>query len=133
MNIEKQHDYYNLPLASFTFGKGGQTLPSQTQDNSQNQIQNVTFANGQVNNDQNNYNYSPIIKETINQNSLNGECELTFGKNTNQNSIKIEENSNNSTLRNSSNPKQIYHSIFIDNEMCNNSFIRVILYTIYHM
>ena len=133
MDNEKQHDYYNLPLASFTFGKSGQRLSSQISDNSRNQIRNNNFANGQVNNIQNNYNYSSISKETINQNSLNGECEFTFGKNNNLNSLKVEENSNSSTLRNSHNAKQIYNSIFVDNEMCNNSFIRVILYTIYHM
>ena len=143
---------YNLPLASFTFGLDGNKSPNYKSNNNKfisndeqksnlsNKKFTFSFKNKKINKknnifinniNNNNENYFQN-NDSQNYSSTKEEiCELTFGKN---NMIKETDESNvqknqNNEIKNNCN----YISTFINEEGINDSFIYVILYSIYHM
>ena len=152
--MDDKKDMYNLPLASFTFGREGTKLsmskgniyglkskaPEKPDLNNKNlntslkkknikQINHLENNNNQI--DMNNYYYENYISQN---NASNKEeiCELTFGGNNELIKEEYEPNMNknqNNVKKNNNN----YISSFINNGGINDSFICVILYSIHHM
>ena len=153
---------YNLPLASFTFGKENikspiskgniNTLNTLTPNNYQksNLANKKSLASsikkknlGLINNimDNNNFNLNinnnNFFENNISQYNTSSKeeiCELTFGKNNNE-LVKEpdEQNINQNKNMGKNNHNKNYISSFINNGGINDSFVSVILYSIHHM
>ena len=154
--MDEKNEIYNLPLASFTFGKEGIQTPVQKGNI------NAFVLNGQNKNNQNNKNFKASIKKknlkqlnnidnndnnqiqannffienNISQNNTSAKeeiCELTFGGHNDlikeENESMLNKNQNNEKINKDNN----YISLFIDNGGMNDSFISVILYSIHYM
>ena len=151
--MDDKNDMYNLPLASFTFGREG-TKPSMSKGNiyvlkskvpekpnlnnknlnTSLKKKNIKQINHLENNNQidmNNYYYENYVSQN-NASTKEEICELTFGGNNELIKEEYEPNMNknqNNVKKNNSN----YISSFINNGGINDSFICVILYSIHHM
>ena len=151
--MDDKNDNYNLPLASFTFGK--EVPQSLMQKGNTNLFKPLIQEKYSNNNNNNNFtslkkiNLNPInqidsnyyFDNYIPQNTINSNkdeiCELTFGTNTEL--IKDEyvpsqnqsQNQNQNNIKNN-NPKN-YISTFINNGGINDSYVSVVLYAIHHM
>ena len=147
-------EVFNMPLASFTFGKDGVRVPlsksnvnsytpsgqSRLVSNNKNlnnslKKKNLKRTNNIENNNEQltlNNNYFQN-SETQNTGSTKEEaCELTFGGN---NDISKDSNEINNNLNQNIISKNNFNYIssFVNNDGINDSFISVILYAIYHM
>ena len=148
--MNNENELYNLPLASFTFGKEENKIPilksninsfiSKNQskpNNNKNFFTSIKKKNlkvdtmgdnqGELNNNffENNSSQNNIsVKEEV--------CELTFGRNNEL--IKEANDSNFNKNKNNVNKHyDNYISSFVNNNGINDSFVHVILYSIYHM
>ena len=153
MDDNNNNNIYNLPLASFTFGKENIKLPiskGNINSNMQNRVQqsnlnnkkflassikrnNLNLKNNILNNNNlelnNNYFDNNVSQYNTSKEEI---CELTFGGNNEL--IKEGEESNNNQNQNIvKKNNNIYISSFINNGGINDSFISVVLYAIYHM
>ena len=157
--MDNNNVIYNLPLASFTFGKENIKSPiSKGNINTltPNNYQKSNLANkkslassikkknlGLINNimDNNNFNLNinnnNFFENNISQYNTSSKeeiCELTFGKNNNE-LVKEpdEQNINQNKNMGKNNHNKNYISSFINNGGINDSFVSVILYSIHHM
>ena len=156
--MDEKNGIFNLPLASFTFGKEVTNLPITKENvnrpilmnqNNKNYYTSIKKKNLKQLNDFDNNNFQLGINNNYfdNNPSQNNNistakeeiCELTFGANNNE-LIKEEKenipnnNGHNNNYNNSPFKKKNYISLFIDNKGgINNSFISVVLYSIHHM
>ena len=160
--MDNNNEIYNLPLASFTFGKENKKAPISKGNNNtfKNKGQIKPFQNNtdlygsikkkniQLNNIDNNINinnneispnnYFFANNSSQNNNDISAKeemCELTFGGN---NELIREENESNNINKNPINIQQKkninnFVSLFFDKGGINESFISVILYSIHHM
>ena len=157
--MDDKNDLYNLPLASFTFGREGyktstsknnnisfgqigQSKPPQSSKNLYSTIKKRNLNLKQNNNFDNNNNNGNVNannnffqnSETQNTVSTKEEaCELTFGGNNDPSNEPYQQNFyNNQNIVLKNKYKNI--STFYNNEGgINDSFIYVVLYSIYHM
>ena len=127
--MDEEKDIYNLPIAAFTFGKNGQTIPYfPIQDHKDNSKDNKTDS-------KKNFSVSFESKGSKESNAYSNEdSEKRFSfknilkKNANDNNNnKFNENITNNNFDNNNN------YILIDKEDSNSSYLKMILYSISYM
>ena len=143
--MDDKNDIYNLPLASFTFGREvPKSLLQKGNSNSYKTTMQEKFINNydkdknslkkkniiQTNQIENNYYFDNFTPKNTNSNK-DEICELTFGTNTEI--IKDEYVPNKYNNNNNAKKNKNIISTFINNGGMNDSYISVILYSIHHM
>ena len=132
--MDEEKDIYNLPIAAFTFGKNGQTLPYYPiQDIRDISKQNMNKNEIRINN------ISVESKGSKESNYSNEDSEKRFSfknifkKNTNNHSKNNSNNNNKIFNMNINNNFDNNNFVFIDKEDSNSSYLKIILYLISYM
>ena len=138
--MDEEKDIYNLPIATFTFGKNGQPLSYYPTKDLKNIPSDNNIINKKKDESLNNNNYTIESKESKDSNQfLNDDsCKRFSFKNIiNRNNKKKNINNINKNLINNKKNKYNFflnhNFVFIDKEDNNSSYIKIILYTISYM
>ena len=138
--MDNEKDIYNLPIAAFTFGKNGQPLSYYPSNDLKNNPQDNIVINKNKDESLNNNNYTIESKESKDSNQFlydDSSKRFSFKYIINRNNKKkninnVNKNLNNN-IKNNNNFFLNHNYVFIDKEDNNNSYIKIILYSMSYM